>query len=71
MLTLKSAQNKGDDPWTLDKARSANHDALNALRHIVLTDFSGKEFDLSSTLGCYDTNIIDSYLHCYWFTIYY
>lgn len=67
---LKLAQNKGDDPWSLDKARSANHDTLNALRHILLTDPSYKEFDLSSTFGCYDTNIIDSYLH-YWFTIYY
>jgi hypothetical protein len=32
IIALKSAQNKGDNPYTLDKNRSANHDSLDALR---------------------------------------
>jgi hypothetical protein len=31
-VALKSAQNKGDDPYALDKAKSAYHDSLDALR---------------------------------------
>lgn len=31
-VALKSAQNKGDDPYSLDKTKSSNHDILDALR---------------------------------------
>ena len=31
-IALKSAQNKGDDPYSLDKTKSAYHDTLDVLR---------------------------------------
>jgi hypothetical protein len=33
IISLKSAQNKGSDPYTLDKTKSAYHDTLDSLRH--------------------------------------
>ena len=32
IIALKSAQNKGNDAYSLDKTCSANHDTLDALR---------------------------------------
>lgn len=32
IISLKSAQNKGNDPYALDKTKSAYHDLLDALR---------------------------------------
>jgi hypothetical protein len=37
---LKSAQNKGDDPYSLDKTKSSNHDTLDAL-HLSLACMKG------------------------------
>jgi len=35
IISLKSAQNKGNDPYALDKSKSAYHDTLDALRLAV------------------------------------
>lgn len=35
IIALKSAQNKGDNPYSLDKTRSAQHDTFDALRLAV------------------------------------
>lgn len=32
IISLKSAQDKGDDPYSLDKSKSAYHDSLDVLR---------------------------------------
>lgn len=32
IISLKSAQNKGNDPYALDKCKSAYHDTLDAPR---------------------------------------
>lgn len=32
IISLKSAQNKGDNPYSLDKIKSAHHDSLDALK---------------------------------------
>ena len=35
IIALKSAQNKGNDPYALDKTKSAYHDTLDALRLLL------------------------------------